>query len=296
MRTHSPRHQTRNANSLWLTLLLAILQAACTEKTVAETADTRAKHDTKEANEYVIGDIGDCFLSEESIYAQADAKKVACEAEHTHQIYARKTLDAGAYPGHNALKGEAKEFCEQQMTSAVDIQVLSASGVKAAQQGLMLTSYQTSVPQQSNWETMGQRDMYCLYLHSTDQSGRIAERRTASVLKKPDTTAAMKSHTREVAYNTNMGCFADMAILSALFETAGDKPLALKFELEAENRMRAMIEGGTDRLTDEEKIMAEAEAHMQFVRKLEDLNERKAIEKTKYCAPHLVPELMAPAE
>jgi hypothetical protein len=276
-------------------------QVSCSRESepVKSEPVSRALQQSKPANSDVApvriaGDVGDCFLANGAIGDVLSGKKTACSQAHTHEIYARMILDAGPYPGRKTLIDKAMRFCEKQLPMQIAPEVLTASAKRA--KSIDLSSFQPIFPSPESWKDSNDLNIYCLYVEFADDSASTLAKRTESALANPDSTVKLKAQDREVAYNVNMGCFANMSVISVMSERAGESDLAAKFEAEAEKRLRSMIEGGTARLDSEDQIIAEAEEHGRFVTKLESFNERQILEKVEACAPHLLEEIQAPAE
>jgi hypothetical protein len=96
--------------------------------------------------------IGTCLDFGGSVDGEIDELPlVPCDEPHTHEIYALMDSDAAAYPGLEALEGEARTKCLGGFDDYV--------GVSAVDSELF---YSWLVPTQDSWDGYGDRQLVCI--------------------------------------------------------------------------------------------------------------------------------------
>lgn len=94
--------------------------------------------------------VGDC-LADEGGETVTDVPTVACDQPHTYEVYADTTLDAGDFPGDDALTAQADDFC------------IGAFGpfVGTAYEDSAL-DYSYYYPTEDSWNSMNDRAISCI--------------------------------------------------------------------------------------------------------------------------------------
>lgn len=85
--------------------------AAASASPEAETVADDAEEVSAETVEAVNLKVGDCMVDDPDAEEVADVDVLPCTEPHDSEVYAAMDIDAGAYPGEEAVDTMAQDFC-----------------------------------------------------------------------------------------------------------------------------------------------------------------------------------------